>query len=70
MIDHLKDFHDQLEASSKQFSKILEKYENVIPKRFNDKELFLSIYAIVCSRCFGEGLHSTSLIPMADQLNH
>jgi len=32
--------------------------------------LFLSIYAQVCTRCFGYGLESTSMIPMADNLNH
>jgi hypothetical protein len=30
----------------------------------------MSLYAQVCSRCFGWGLPSTSMIPMADNLNH
>jgi len=28
------------------------------------------MYAQVCTRCFGLGTPSTSLIPMADNLNH
>jgi hypothetical protein len=30
----------------------------------------MSIYAQVCSRCFGWGMPYTSMIPMADNLNH
>jgi len=30
----------------------------------------MSIYAQVCSRCFGWGMPFTSMIPMADNLNH
>ena len=36
----------------------------------HDRDLFLNIYGQVCTRCFGYGLDSTSLIPMADNLNH
>ena len=32
--------------------------------------MFFRFYALVCSRCFGWGLPSTTLIPMADNLNH
>ncbi len=30
----------------------------------------MSLYAQVCSRCFGWGLPYTSMIPMADNFNH
>ena len=30
----------------------------------------MAIYAQVCSRCFGWGLPHTSMIPMADNMNH
>ena len=30
----------------------------------------MSIYAQVCSRCFGWGLPATSMIPLADSINH
>lgn len=62
MIDHLEDFYDQLEKTWVKFSKILKKYEDVFPPEFNNKDLFLNVYALVCSRCYS----GTSLIPMAD----
>lgn len=44
------------------------------PKLFNQttcqRKNFFSLYAQVCSRCFGWGLPFTSMIPMADNLNH
>ncbi len=30
----------------------------------------MSLYSQVCTRCFGWGLPYTSMIPMADNLNH
>ena len=33
-------------------------------------DLFYKFYAQVCTRCFGWGLPSTSMIPMADNCNH
>ena len=30
----------------------------------------MRIFAQVCSRCFGWGLPTTAMIPMADNLNH
>ena len=35
-----------------------------------DRALFMHVYAQVCTRCFGYGLESTAMIPMADNLNH
>ncbi len=34
------------------------------------RKIFMSLYAQVCSRCFGWGIPSTSMIPMADNMNH
>jgi hypothetical protein len=28
------------------------------------------VFCLVCTRCFGYGLESCSMIPMADNLNH
>jgi hypothetical protein len=42
----------------------------VFPAKFQTKDLFDSIYTTICTRCFGEGVDSTSLVPMAEMLNH
>lgn len=34
------------------------------------RRIFMSLFAQVCSRCFGWGIPSTSMIPMADNMNH
>lgn len=35
-----------------------------------DEGLFHNLYAQVCTRCFGYGLPGTSMVPMADNINH
>ena len=40
------------------------------PESVCNKEMFVRTYAQVCSRCFGWGIPHTSMIPMADNLNH
>ena len=49
---------------------IIKKYPHVFHEKFIDQGLFNNIYSQVCSRCFGYGLPTTSMIPMADNLNH
>jgi hypothetical protein len=49
---------------------MLLRYPEVFPLEFVEKDLFMNVYAQVCTRCFGYGLDSTSMIPMADNLNH
>lgn len=49
---------------------MLIQYPKIFKKRFVDRGLFLNIYGQVCTRCFGYGLSSTSMVPMADNLNH
>lgn len=46
------------------------RYSAVFSPKIIDKELWNTIYAQVCSRCFGWGLPVTSMIPMADNCNH
>ena len=49
---------------------VLEAYPQHFSPELVDRSLFMRIFAQVCSRCFGWGLPSTSMIPMADNLNH
>ena len=44
--------------------------ENIFPKKYVDRNFYLKIYALVCSRCFSLGKLGTALVPMADMLNH
>ena len=46
------------------------KYPDIFPPESITAEMFFKFYAQVCTRCFGWGLPSTSLIPMADNCNH
>ena len=59
-----------LETTWSQFEALLKKYPAIFPSRFVNKALFLNAFAQVCSRCFGYGLPSCSLLPMADNQNH
>ena len=52
------------------FKGILELYPEIFSRRLIDYGLFLNLYAQVCTRCFGYGLPSCSMIPMADNINH
>lgn len=49
---------------------VLETYPQHFSKELIDRELFMRIFAQVCSRCFGWGLPTTAMIPMADNMNH
>jgi len=48
----------------------MSKYPDVFPHSLLEPELFYKFYAQVCTRCFGWGLPSTAMIPMADNCNH
>ena len=52
------------------FENVLRKNEHIFPKEMREQRLFEDVYFKVCTRCFGFGSDSTSLIPMADMLNH
>ena len=52
------------------FKKAISGYPEVFKEKFIDKSLFLKIFALICSRVFGEPLKSPCVIPMADNLNH
>ena len=46
------------------------KYPEIFDERSLGSQLFYKFYAQVCTRCFGWGLPSTAMIPMADNCNH
>ena len=48
----------------------MNQYPHIFPPSQIDSALFYKFYAQVCTRCFGWGLPSTSMIPMADNCNH
>lgn len=48
----------------------MSQYPSVFPHTIVDPKLFYKFYAQVCTRCFGWGLPSTAMIPMADNFNH
>ena len=52
------------------FENVLRDSTSTFEDKYIDKHLFLIIYKQVCTRCFGEGLDSASMIPMADNCNH
>ena len=42
---------------------MLRENSDIFEEKFIDKDLFMNVYAQVCTRCFGYGLESTSMIP-------
>lgn len=48
----------------------LSKFPDVFKPESLQKSVFLKFYSQVCTRCFGWGIPFTSMVPMADNLNH
>ena len=51
-------------------AQVLSKYPDIFKHSTLNPDLFYKFYAQVCTRCFGWGLPSTAMIPMADNCNH
>ena len=66
----LQEYDAELQATWVLFEKVLLDNKEIFESKFIDRDLFMLVYAQVCTRCFGYGLESTSMIPMADNLNH
>ncbi len=49
---------------------VMSTYPEYFHPQIIDRSLFMTIFAQVCSRCFGWGLPTTAMIPMADNMNH
>lgn len=59
-----------IEKEWQDFKQVLTRHPEYFHPQLIDRGLFMRIFAQVCSRCFGWGLPCTSMIPMADNLNH
>ena len=66
----LEDYQIEVEVEWHMFKKVLVQYPKVFKRKFIDRGLFFNIYGQVCTRCFGYGLKTTCMIPMADNMNH
>ena len=66
----LAEYDAGIQAHFDMFDNVLRKHEHIFPKEMQDQKLFEDVYFKVCTRCFGFGCDSTSMIPMADMLNH
>lgn len=63
----MEEYLEECEQTWEMFREMMEAQFD--PKYIN-KELFMNIFAQVCTRCFGHFLDSTAMVPMADNLNH
>ena len=66
----LHEYREELKKEWEQFELVLRSYPDIFPERYVSQALFYNQYAQVCTRCFGYSVNSTSMIPMADNLNH
>ena len=64
------EYKNELNNEWLQFANVLRKYPEIFDESVIKSDLFYKFYAQVCTRCFGWGLPSTSMIPMADNCNH
>lgn len=70
LIAELKEYKEELDVQFEAVVECLQKYPEIFESKSLERQNFLAIYAQVCSRCFGWGLPHTSMIPMADNMNH
>ena len=67
---HSANYKEELDEEWTGLKEVLLKYPDIFPESCIRPELFQKFYAQVCTRCFGWGLPSTSMIPMGDNINH
>ena len=70
LILELEEFKTEMDFYCDLFQKIMAEHPHVFPEEYRDPDLFMSMFSNVISRCFGTGVDSTSLVPVADNLNH
>jgi len=70
LIQHTHEYKTELFEEWTLLAKCMAKYPDVFEHKSISADLFYKFYAQVCTRCFGWGLPSTAMIPMADNLNH
>ena len=69
IIDNVEVFRTITQDIYKSFKKVIDE-NDVFDKDFFDIIIFKRAYGCVVTRCFGYGVPSTCLIPMADNMNH
>ena len=70
LIRHEQEYKKELREEQTMLMECLAKYPDVFNESSLEPGLFYRFYAQVCTRCFGWGLPSTAMIPMADNCNH
>lgn len=63
-------YRRDIEKEWQDMKSVLMTYPEYFSHELLDRQLFMRIFAQVCSRCFGWGLPTTAMIPMADNCNH
>ena len=69
-MQYAREYKNELAFEWIELSNVLALYPNIFPPSKYNSALFYKFYSQVCTRCFGWGLPSTSMIPMADNHNH
>ena len=70
VVQALKEYRVEVVNEWYMFKKVIRKYPWIFQERYINKDLFYNLYGQVCTRCFGYGLPSTTMVPMADNVNH
>lgn len=70
LVEEALAYKEDIEAEWKEVELLLLRYPQHFCLQLVDRNLFMRVFAQVCSRCFGWGLPTTAMIPMADNLNH
>lgn len=63
-------YREELQDEWIEVLEVLKRYPTLFNEQTCQRKNFMSLYAQVCSRCFGWGIPFTSMIPMADNFNH
>ena len=70
LANNVANFKTDMEQEWLDLEQVLAVYPDIFAPGSVTQDLFLKFYGQVCTRCFGWGLPSTSMIPMADNINH
>lgn len=70
LIQYAMEYKQELFDEWTKFAAMMAKYPDIFDHSSIKPEIFYKFYAQVCTRCFGWGLPSTAMIPMADNCNH
>lgn len=70
MIDNIGVYRDVTKKLFADFQHIMDENPEIFKKDLFTQKLFNHLYGSVVTRCFGYGIPCTSMIPMADNMNH